>query len=152
MKNKNLLIGGAVVVGGLLFFYLRKRKAENAETPIDTEGTGAGSGAGAGTGAGSRAGAGAGAGSGSGTGGSGTTTTTKDTPVVTSKLSNFEVNNRVFKDCGLMPPSFKRKARNRWDECKDKTKAGLRQQGLISFNGLIEDNSSLLDFDGNIVD
>ena len=144
MKNKNLLIGGAVVVGGLLFFYLRKRKAENAETPIDTEGTGAGSGTGAG--------AGAGAGSGSGTGGSGTTTPTKDTPVVTSKLSNFEVNNRVFKDCGLMPPSFKRKARNRWDECKDKTKAGLRQQGLISFNGLIEDNSSLLDFDGNIVD
>ena len=149
MKNKKLLIGGAVVVGGLLFFYLRKKRAENSETPVDT-GAGAGAGAGSGTG-------------GSGTGG-GVTPTPTPTPTPTStptgagagastsKLSNFEVNSRVLKSCGLMPPSFKKNKRNQWDDCKDKTKAELRSQGLISFNGLVEDNSSRLDFDGNIVD
>jgi hypothetical protein len=152
MKNKKLLIGGAVLVGGLLFLYFRnKRNAENAETPVDT-------GEGSGTGGSGTGGSGTG---GSGTGGSGggtpttTTTTTispNSSPTSTSKLSNFEVNSRVLKSCGLMPPSFKKNKRNQWDDCKDRTKAELRSQGLISFNGLIEDNSSRLDFDGNIVD
>ncbi len=150
MKNKNLLIGGGVVVAGLLFFYLRKKRSESAETPLD-EGTG-----GSGTG-------------GSGTGGSGTPSPTPNptpsptstpsptaspnaSPTPTTQLSKFEVDMRVLKSCGLAPPSFKKQARNRWDECKDKTKAELRSQGLISFNGMIEDNRSRLDFDGNIVD
>ena len=51
-----------------------------------------------------------------------------------------------------MPPSFQRKKRNLWDDCKDRTKADLRGQGLISFNGMDENNTSGLDFDGNIID
>ena len=154
MKNKKLLIGGAVLVGGLLFFYFRnKRNAENAETPVDT---GAGSGTGSGSGAGAGAGSGTGTSTGAGAGGGTTTTTTTANPTgagaSTQKLSKFEVDTRVLKSCGLMPPSFKKNKRNQWDDCKDKTKADLRSQGLISFNGLSEDNSSRLDFDGNIVD
>lgn len=150
MKNKKLLIGGAVLVGGLLFFYFRnKRNAENAETPVDT-GAGAGSGSGSGSGAGSGTGTGTGAGAGGGT--TTTTTTATGAGASTQKLSKFEVDTRVLKSCGLMPPSFKKNKRNQWDDCKDKTKADLRSQGLISFNGLSEDNSSRLDFDGNIVD
>jgi hypothetical protein len=152
MKNKNLLIGGAVVVGGLLFFYLRKKRAESLETPVDT-GTGSTEkGMGMST-------SGSGIVSGNGTTApTTTTTTTTPTPpstgagVTKTQLSKFEVDMRVFKDCGIAPPSFNKKGRNRWDDCKDKTKAGLRSQGLISFNGLSEDNTSRLDFDGNIVD
>ena len=158
MKNKNLLIGGAVVVGGLLFFYLRKKRAESRETPVDTGVTSTEKGMGLGT---------SGSGSGAGTSVSPTSTltptstpTSTPTPTPTStptgvtktQLSKFEVDMRVFKDCGIAPPSFDKKGRNRWDDCKDKTKAGLRSQGLISFNGLSEDNVSRLDFDGNIVD
>jgi len=151
MKNKNLLIGGAVVVGGLLFFYFRnKRGTDNGEERSIGAGSGSGSGSGSGTTT-------TGAGTGTGGSGSGTTTTTTTgagagAGTSTSKLSNFEVNARVLKSCGLMPPSFKKNKRNQWDDCKDRTKAELRSQGLIPFNGLSEDNSSRLDFDGNIVD
>ena len=147
MKNKKLLIGGAIAVGAVLFLYLRKKKANTEdESPVDT---GAGTGSGTGTGAGSGAGTGSGAGSGAGTG---TTTTTTTTGASTTKLSNFEVNTRVIKACGITPPSFRKQARNNWEVCKDKTKAELRSQGLISFNGLDEQNSSGLDFDGSIQD
>jgi hypothetical protein len=163
MKNKNLLIGGAVVVGGLLFFYFRnKRNAENAETPLD-------------------------AGTGSTEKGMATETTpsTTATPSATatpsstpsakpnifdrikerlqnqapstggtspSQLSSYEVNKRLIGRCGIQPPSFQKNQRNNWDACKDKFKDELRSQGLISFNGMVEDNRSRLDFDGNIVD
>jgi hypothetical protein len=151
MKNKNLLIGGAVVVGGLLFFYFRNKRNAEAGTPVDTGMGGSGTG-GSGTGGSGTGGSGTGGGAGTGTEtGAGTGTSTTN-PTAVSKLSNFEVNTRVLKSCGLMPPSFKKNKRNQWDDCKDKTKAELRSQGLISFNGLSEDNSSRLDFDGNIVD
>ena len=155
MKNKNLLIGGAVVVGGLLFFYLRKKRAESLETPVDTGATSTEKGM-----------------------ATETTPSATATPSATpsakplferikerlqnqasstgatspSQLTDFEVNKRLLGRCGLMPPSFAGKQRNNWDDCKDKFKAELRSQGLISFNGMIEDNRSRLDFDGNIVD
>jgi hypothetical protein len=168
MKNKNLLIGGAVVVGGLLFFYFRKKRAESLETPVDTGVTSTEKGMGIGT-----SGSGTGSGIGSGSGTSTTSPTTTTSPTLTAqqqaqaqanqaiasiqsasqgKLSDFEVNKRLLGRCGLMPPSFAGKQRNNWDDCKDKFKAELRRQGLISFNGLSEDNVSRLDFDGNIVD
>ena len=165
MKNKNLLIGGAVVVGGLLFFYLRnKRSTDNAEE----RSIGAGS---AGSGAGGIGGMGAGSGTGGSGGGSvsptpptGTTTpptgttppptgtTPPPTGTSTQKLTPFEVNVRVLGRCGARPASFRRQAVNNYDACKDTFKAELRSQGLISFNGLSEDNTSRLDFDGNIID
>jgi len=151
MKNKKFLIGGAIVAGGLLFLYLRKRNAQNTEDnpPIGAgEGTGATGGSGSGTGSGT--GAGSGSGSGSGTGTSTTTSTTP--PANVTKLTNLEANTRVLKACGVKPPSYRKQARNLWDDCKDRTKASLRQQGLISFNGLDEQNSSNLDFDGGIQD
>jgi hypothetical protein len=147
MKNKKLLIGGAIAVGAVLFLYLRKKKAETQdEAPVDT---GAGSGSGSGTGAGTGTGTGTGSGSGTGTT---TTTTTTTTGTSTAKLSNFEVTSRVLKACGVTPPSFRKQARNNWDNCKDKLKAELRSQGLISFNGLDDENTSHLDFDGGIQD
>lgn len=155
MKNKNLLIGGAVVVGGLLFFYLRSKRNSDNETRSIGADSGSGSGAGTGSGTTTTTGSGSGAGTGTGTGaGSGTSTTTTTTTTGAgtsiSKLSNFEVNTRVLKACGIMPPSFKKNKRNQWDDCKDKTKAELRGQGLISFNGLSEGGSRGLDFDGGI--
>jgi len=146
MKNKKLLIGGAIAVGAVLFLYLRKKKAETQdEAPVDT-GAGSGSGTGAGTGTGT--GSGAGTGTGTGT----TTTTTTTTGASTAKLSNFEVTSRVLKSCGVTPPSFRKQARNNWEVCKDKLKSELRSQGLISFNGLDDENTSHLDFDGGIQD
>jgi hypothetical protein len=160
MKNKNLLIGGAVVVGGLLFFYFRnKSTTDNGEE----RSIGGGSGSGSGTG-GSGAGTGAGTGTGGSGSGSGTTTTTTTgagagagttTPpkgTTTANLTPFEVNKRLLGRCGVRPPSFLKNQVNNYDVCKDTFKAELRSQGLIPFNGLSEDNSSRLDFDGNIVD
>lgn len=162
MKNKNLLIGGAVVVGGLLFFYFRnKRSTDNGEERSIGDGNVSGSGSGSGSGTNTTTtGTGTGTGTtttttttGTGTGtGTSTTETGTGTGTSTSKLSNFEVNARVLKSCGLMPPSFKKNKRNQWDDCKDRTKADLRSQGLISFNGMDENNASGLDFDGNIID
>ena len=158
MKNKNLLIGGAVVVGGLLFFYFRnKRGTDNGEERSIGAGSGSGSGSGSGTTT-------TGAGTGTGGSGSGTTTTTTtgagagagtSTPpkgTTTANLTPFEVNKRLLGRCGVRPPSFLKNQVNNYDVCKDTFKAELRSQGLIPFNGLSEDNSSRLDFDGNIVD
>ena len=159
MKNKNLLIGGAVVVGGLLFFYFRnKRNAENAGTSLDA-GTGStekGMGMGMGT---------SGSGMGTGTTPSSTpssapSSTPSSAPSSTStsagasipQLTSFEVNTRLLGRCGIKPPNALKNQRNNWDACKDKFKDELRSQGLISFNGMVEDNRSRLDFDGNIVD
>jgi len=164
MKNKNLLIGGAVVVGGLLFFYLRnKRSTDNAEE----RSIGAGS---AGSGAGGIGGMGAGSGTGGSGGGSvsptpptGTTTpptgttppptgtTPPPTGTSTQKLTPFEVNVRMLRTCGPKPlVGGPRKIQ--YQKCLDEQKAILRSQGLISFNGLSEENASRLDFDGNIID
>jgi hypothetical protein len=156
MKNKNLLIGGAVVVGGLLFFYLRKKRAESLETPVDTGVTSTEKGMGLGT-----SGSGSGSGSEAGTSVSptpptGTTppptgTTPPPTGTSTQKLTPFEVNVRMLRTCGSKPlVGGPRKIQ--YQKCLDEQKAILRSQGLISFNGLSEDNVSRLDFDGNIID
>ncbi len=150
MKNKKLLIGGAILAGGLLFLYMRKKNAQTEdETPVDT---GAGSGSGSGSGAGSGSGSGSGSGAGTGSTTNPPTTSTTNPPANVVKLTNLEANTRVLKACGVKPPSYRKQARNLWDDCKDRTKASLRQQGLISFNGLDEQNSSNLDFDGGIQD
>jgi LPXTG-motif cell wall-anchored protein len=157
MKNKNLLIGGAVVVGGLLFFYFRKkRNSENGETPVDTGAVSTEKGMGMGT---------SGSGMGTGTTPSSTpssapSSTPSSAPSSTStsagasipQLTSFEVNTRLLGRCGIKPPNALKNQRNNWDACKDKFKDELRSQGLISFNGMVEDNRSRLDFDGNIVD
>jgi len=145
MKNKKLLIGGAVVAGALLFLYFRNKNANGIDQQLKDEGLGGGSGTGTTTT--------------TGTGiGTGTTTTTQTgtgvsgASVTPTQLSKLEVETRVFKACGVKPPSFKKQARNLYDDCKDRTKANLKSQGLISFNGELEQNSIRLDFDGNIVD
>jgi len=156
MKNKNLLIGGAVVVGGLLFFYFRnKRSTDNGEERSISGGNGAGSGSGTGAGTGAGSGTGvSGGGSVSPTPPTGTTTpptgTSTSLPPIT-QLTKFELEKRMLKDCGAKP-LFKGGARNSYDKCLAEKKAILRSQGLISFNGLSEDNTSRLDFDGNIID
>lgn len=159
MKNKNLLIGGAVVVGGLLFFYFRnKSTTDNGEER--SIGGGSGTGSGSGTGAGTGTGTGTGSGSGSGTttttttgAGTGAGTTTPPKATTTANLTPFEVNKRLLGRCGVRPPSFLKNQVNNYDVCKDTFKAELRGQGLIPFNGMMEENnSSGLDFDGNIVD
>jgi len=140
MKNKKLLIGGAVVAAALLFFYFRNKQSSGEDQDLKDVGLGSG-------------------------GSTGTTPTPTGTPTPTptgtagagasvtpTQLSKFEVETRVFKECGVKPPSFKKQARNLYDDCKDRTKANLKSQGLISFNGELEQNSSRLDFDGNIVD
>lgn len=146
MKNKNLLIGGAVVAG-LLFLYFRNRQSTDAQERS------------AGAGLGSVGGGAIAQENGGGavmqTGQPVLVAPVKPKPPVsattppTTQLSRFEVESRVFKACGVKPPSFRRQARNLYDECKDKTKAELRQQGLISFNGG-EGTISGLDFDGNL--
>jgi hypothetical protein len=150
MKNKNLLIGGAVVAGALLFLYFRNKQSNGEDQDLKDAELGGGVGSGTGlttTGTGTTTGAG----SGSTTTTTGTGTTKTGTP--TTQLSKFEVESRVFKSCGLKPPSFKRQARNLWDDCKDRTKANLKSQGLISFNGMMEENNTRgLDFGGNIID
>lgn len=159
MKNKNLLIGGAVVVGGLLFFYFRnKRSTDNGEERSIGGGNGSGAGSGSGSGSSTTTGAGAGAGAGSGSGSVPPTTTPTSTSTTapkgttTANLTPFEVNKRLLGRCGVRPPSFLKNQVNNYDVCKDSFKAELRGQGLIPFNGLSEDNPSRLDFDGNIVD
>lgn len=146
MKNKNLLIGGAVVAG-LLFLYFRNRQSTDAEERS------------AGAGLGSVGGGAIAQENGGGavmqTGQPVLVAPVKPKPPVsattppTTQLSRFEVESRVFKACGVKPPSFRRQARNLYDECKDRTKAELRQQGLISFDGG-EGTISGLDFDGNL--
>jgi hypothetical protein len=150
MKNKNLLIGGAVLIGIIL--YLRSRnKANESETRSVDAGGGLG-----GVGGGAMAQENGG-GAVMQTGQPVVVAQPKKTPppsaTPTTQLTRLEVEKRVFDSCGLKPPSFKRQARNLWDDCKDRTKANLKSQGLISFNGMMEENNtSGLDFDGNIID
>jgi hypothetical protein len=147
MKNKKLLIGGAVVAGALLFFYFRNKQS-NAEDQ-DLKDIGLGEGVGSGTGSTGSTGTGVVSGSSTTT----TTTTTgsgSTTPPIT-QLTKFELEARMLKACGVRP-LVKGARRNLYNDCLAREKAILRQQGLISFNGEMEQNSSRLDFDGNIVD
>jgi hypothetical protein len=148
MKNKNLLIGGAVLIGIILYLRSRNKANDTDETRSVDAGGGLG-----GVGGGAMAQENGG-GAVMQTGQPVVVAQPKKTPPATptSQLSKFEVDTRVFKSCGIMPPSFQRKKRNQWDDCKDRTKADLRSQGLISFNGMDENNTSGLDFDGNIID
>ena len=148
MKNKNLLIGGAVLIGIILYLRSRNKANDTDETRSVDAGGGLG-----GVGGGAMAQENGG-GAVMQTGQPVVVAQPKKTPPATptSQLSKFEVDTRVFKSCGIMPPSFQRKKRNLWDDCKDRTKADLRSQGLISFNGMDENNASGLDFDGNIID
>lgn len=151
MKNKNLLIGGAVLLGIILYLRSRNQANQTEETRAVDAGGGLG-----GVGGGAMA---------QENGGGAVMQTSqpvvvaqpkKEPPVTsttpTTKLTNFEANARVFKECGLMPPSYRKRARNLWDDCKDRTKANLRAQGLINFDGFDENSASGLDFDGNIID
>jgi hypothetical protein len=60
------------------------------------------------------------------------------------QLSKGEVEKRVLKACGIRPSGAFKEKRNRWDNCKDETKANLKSQGLISFDG------AYMDFDGDL--
>ena len=57
----------------------------------------------------------------------------------------------MLKSCGVRPINAKSPRRKLYNECLQREKDILRQQGLISFNGMMEENNtSGLDFDGNI--
>jgi hypothetical protein len=151
MKNKNLLIGGAVLIGIILYLRSRNKANDTDETRSVDAGGGLG-----GVGGGAMAQENGG-GAVMQTGQPVVVAQPKKTPppsaTPTTQLTRLEVEKRVFDSCGLKPPSFKRQARNLWDDCKDRTKANLKSQGLISFNGMMEENNtSGLDFDGNIID
>jgi hypothetical protein len=73
-----------------------------------------------------------------------TTTTSSSTPI---KLTNLEVKKRIFDACGIQPPSYKKQARNLYDDCKDRTKANLKSQGYISFEGMNTYSNMSSDFD-----
>lgn len=66
------------------------------------------------------------------------------TPSGTIKLSNFEVEKRMLKLCGIRPP-FKGGARNNYNMCLTREKDKLRSQGYISFNNSYSNMTS--DFD-----
>jgi len=69
------------------------------------------------------------------------------TPASTTiKLNNLEVEKRIFTACGIKPSGLFKERRNQWDDCKDRTKANLKAQGLISFSGDRYSNMSS-DFD-----
>ena len=141
MKNKNLLIGGAVLLGIIL--YLRSRKNTD-ETRSEDAGGGIG---------------GVGGGALSQENGGGAVMQTSQPQVVakpkmqpsTTQLTKFELESRLLKSCGVRP-IVKGARRNLYNECVAREKANLRQQGLISFNGMDESNLRGLDFDGNIID
>lgn len=148
MKNKNLLIGGAVLIGIILYLRSRNKANETDETRSVDAGGGLG---------------GVGGGAMAQENGGGAVMQTSQPVVVaqpkkqppatpTTQLTRLEVEKRVFDSCGLKPPSFQKRKRNLYDECKDRTKANLKAQGLISFNGMDENSVSGLDFDGNIID
>lgn len=145
MKNKNLLIGGAVVLG--IIIYLRSRKNTN-ESRSEDAGGGIGS---------------VGGDAISKENGGGAVMQTSQPEVVakpkmqkpttqtTTQLTKFELESRLLKSCGVRP-IVKGARRNLYNECVAREKANLRQQGLISFNGMDESNLRSLDFDGNIID
>ena len=58
------------------------------------------------------------------------------TPASTkTQLGRLEVEKRIFTACGMKPTGLFKERRNKWDDCKDRTKANLKAQGLISFSG-----------------
>jgi hypothetical protein len=65
----------------------------------------------------------------------------------TTKLTNLEVEKRIFTACGIKPSGLFKERRNQWDECKDRTKANLKAQGLISFDGMSSYSNMTSDFD-----
>jgi hypothetical protein len=65
----------------------------------------------------------------------------------TTKLTNLEVEKRIFTACGIKPTGLFAGRRNQWDECKDRTKANLKAQGLISFDGMSSYSNMTSDFD-----
>jgi hypothetical protein len=73
-----------------------------------------------------------------------TTTSSTSTPI---KLTNLEVKKRIFDACGIQPPSYKKQARNLYDDCKDRTKANLKSQGYMSFEGMNTYSNMSSDFD-----
>jgi Flp pilus assembly protein TadG len=75
-------------------------------------------------------------------------TTTATTPAsTTTKLNNLEVEKRIFTACGIKPTGLFKERRNQWDNCKDRTKANLKAQGLISFDGMNTYSNMTSDFD-----
>ena len=143
MKNKNLLIGGGVLAVILLFVYFRNRQNANGEDTMDTKDIDGGLGASS-TNATQPTSQ-----STASTTSQSTTETTKATP--TTQLTKFELEARMLKSCGVRP-IVKGARRNLYNACLQREKAILRQQGLISFNGMDENSASGLDFDGNIID
>jgi hypothetical protein len=141
MNKKNLIyiVGGLAVLG--IGYYIYKKRSKAIETP-NQDGSGDNR-----------------SGDVSGSGGGATTpprpsiplfpATTPVTPPVTppvvppatsptpttTKLTNLEVEKRIFTACGIKPTGLFAGRRNQWDECKDRTKANLKAQGLISFDG-----------------
>jgi hypothetical protein len=65
----------------------------------------------------------------------------------TTKLTNLEVEKRIFTACGIKPSGLFKERRNQWDNCKDRTKANLKAQGLISFDGMSSYSNMSSDFD-----
>jgi hypothetical protein len=146
MKNKKLLIGGAVVAGALLFLYFRNKNSNAEDQDLKDLGVGVGSGSGSGTGStttGTGTGTGAGTGAGAGAG-SGSTTPP------TTQLTKLELEARMLKSCGVRP-LVKGARRNLYNDCLLREKAILRQHGLISFDGGSSDSvRGRLDFGNNI--
>jgi hypothetical protein len=150
MKNKNLLIGGAIVAG-LLFLYFRNRQTDNGELRGSDEGLVGGGGAIA-----------------KENGGGAVMQTSQPVMVApvkpkppvsattppTTQLTKFELEARMLKACGVRPIVAGAR-RNLYNDCLAREKAILRQQGLISFDGSsdgVSDNvRGRLDF-GNIID
>jgi hypothetical protein len=148
MKNKNLLIGGAVLIGIIL--YLRSRnKANESETRSVDAGGGLG-----GVGGGAMAQENGG-GAVMQTGQPVVVAQPKKTPppsaTPTTQLTKLELEARMLKSCGVRP-LVKGARRDLYERCLAEQKAILRQQGLISFNGMDENNARGLDFGGNIID
>jgi len=149
MKNKKLLIGGAVVAGALLFLYFRNKQSNGDDQDLKDLDLGVGTGStttttGAGTGSTTTTTT-TGTGTGMGTGaGSGSTTPP------TTQLTKFELEARMLKACGVRP-LVKGARRNLYNDCLVREKAILRQQGLISFDGGSSDSvRGRLDFGNNI--
>jgi hypothetical protein len=169
MKNKNLLIGGAVVAG-LLFLYFRNRQSSEVESEERSAGAGLGS---VGGGAISQENGG---GAVMQTGQPIVVAQPKMQPPTTStpkiQLTKFELEARLLKSCGVRP-LVKGARRNLYNDCVAREKEALRAQGLWSFDGDIDtptmssgntggnnyltfdggiDRPSDLDFGGQIID
>jgi hypothetical protein len=68
-------------------------------------------------------------------------------PTPKTQLGRLEVEKRIFTACGIKPTGLFAGRRNQWDECKDRTKANLKAQGLISFDGMSSYSNMSSDFD-----